>query len=89
MADTKERKYEDLTSKERYESALRAEKEPWNPLKVAKEIIVEKFSKPKEAAPAPAPEKKMKKGGSVKSKCKCMVRGGGIEVRGKTKGRFV
>lgn len=29
-----------------------------------------------------------KKGGSVKS-CKCMARGGGCEVRGKTKGRFV
>ena len=29
-----------------------------------------------------------KKGGSAK-KCKCMARGGGCEVRGKTKGRFV
>lgn len=29
-----------------------------------------------------------KKGGGVKS-CKCMARGGGCEVRGKTKGRFV
>lgn len=29
-----------------------------------------------------------KKGGAVK-KCKCMARGGGCEVRGKTKGRFV
>jgi hypothetical protein len=28
-----------------------------------------------------------KKGGKVKAKC--MARGGGIEVRGKTKGRFV
>ena len=37
--------------------------------------------------------KDYKKGGSVKSKakpkCKCMARGGGCEVRGKTKGRFV
>lgn len=32
----------------------------------------------------------MKKGGSVKkTKPKCMARGGGCEVRGKTKGRFV
>jgi hypothetical protein len=32
----------------------------------------------------------MKKGGSVKkAKPKCMARGGGCEVRGKTKGRFV
>lgn len=32
-----------------------------------------------------------KKGGAIKSKAKpkCMARGGGIEVRGKTKGRFV
>jgi hypothetical protein len=32
-----------------------------------------------------------KKGGAVKSKAKptCMARGGGIEVRGKTKGRMV
>jgi hypothetical protein len=30
-----------------------------------------------------------KKGGSVKAKPKCMARGGGIEVRGKTRGRFV
>ena len=29
-----------------------------------------------------------KKGGSTKS-CKCMARGGGCEVRGKTRGRFV
>lgn len=29
-----------------------------------------------------------KKGGTVK-KCKCMARGGGIEVRGKTRGRMV
>ena len=28
------------------------------------------------------------KGGSTKA-CKCMARGGGIEVRGKTKGRMV
>jgi hypothetical protein len=32
----------------------------------------------------------MKKGGSVKkAKPKCMARGGGCEVRGKTKGRMV
>ena len=35
----------------------------------------------------------MKKGGKVKAKSKvkpkCMARGGGCEVRGKTKGRFV
>ena len=31
--------------------------------------------------------KKMAKGGKVKAKC--MARGGGCEVRGKTKGRFV
>jgi hypothetical protein len=32
----------------------------------------------------------MKKGGKVKkAKPKCMSRGGGCEVRGKTKGRFV
>lgn len=32
----------------------------------------------------------MKKGGAVKkAKPKCMARGGGCEVRGKTKGRFV
>ena len=41
---------------------------------------------PAAAAPAkPAGVSYLKKGGKVK----CMARGGGIEVRGKTKGRFV
>jgi hypothetical protein len=40
-------------------------------------------SMPPPGAPA------MKKGGSVKTKVKCMSRGGGCEVRGKTKGRFI
>lgn len=32
-----------------------------------------------------------KKGGAVKpkAKCKCMARGGGIEVRGKTRGKII
>jgi hypothetical protein len=80
MAD---KEYKDLTPKERYDSALKADKEPWNPLKAAKEMIVEKFS-PKKDDKAPQ-EKKFKKGGKVKKYC----RGGGIEVRGKTKGRMV
>jgi len=44
------------------------------------------------SAPGARP-KMMKKGGTVKSKSKpkvkCMARGGGCEVKGKTKGRFV
>ena len=40
MAD---KEYKDLTPKEKYDSAIEAEKAPWNPIKAAKELIVEKF----------------------------------------------
>lgn len=91
MAD---KEYKDLTPEEKYESALKAEKEPWNPLKAAKEIIVEKFTSVKPKVQQPTPEKKMKKGGKVK----CMAKGGkasqlskanGIAIKGKSKGRII
>ena len=83
MAD---KEYKDLTPQERYDSALRAEKEPWNPLKAAKELIVEKFTSSKPKEEKPAPEKKMAKGGSVGSASK---RADGCCTKGKTKGRIV
>ena len=80
MADKDaDKRYQDLTPQERYDSALRAEKEPWNPLKAAKELIVEKFGPKKE------PVKKAK-GGSISSASK---RADGIATKGKTKGRIV
>jgi hypothetical protein len=92
-----DKRYQELTPEERYNSAIEADKAPWNPLKAAKEIIVEKFGPKKEEA---KPEKKYKKGGSVKScGCKKMAKGGsvssaskradGIASKGKTKGRMI
>ena len=75
MAD---KEYKDLTPEEKYESALKAEKEPWNPIKTAKELIVEKFGPKKEEA---KPIKKAK-GGSVSSASK---RADGCAIRGKTR----
>ena len=80
------KEYKDLTAEEKYESAIRAEKEPWNPLKAAKEIIVEKFTSVKPKEEKPMPEKKMAKGGSVSSASK---RADGIATKGKTKGRII
>jgi hypothetical protein len=97
MAD---KEYKDLTPKERYDSALKADKEPWNPLAAAKEMIKEKMAPKKDLKKGalegmkygPGLSKEVskfdenyKKGGKVKKYC----RGGGIEVRGKTKGRMV
>lgn len=79
MAD---KEYKDLTPEERYDSAVKADAEPWNPLKAAKELIIEKFSPKKET-----PKKKYKKGGSVKSSAS--KRADGIASKGKTKGRIV
>jgi hypothetical protein len=54
-----------------------------------KRAFEEKLKKMREMAPKEATVYK-KAGGSVKkAKPKCMARGGGCEVRGKTKGRFV
>jgi len=44
---------------------------------------------PPPGGPQGGPPPAMKKGGSVKTKVKKMARGGGCEVRGKTKGRFI
>jgi hypothetical protein len=82
MAESKQ--YKDLTPEERYKSAIEADKAPWNPLKAAKEMIVEKFS-PKKDDKAPQ-EKKFKKGGSVGSASK---RADGCCVKGKTKGKMI
>jgi hypothetical protein len=81
MAESKE--YKDLTPEEKYKSAIEADKAPWNPLKAAKEIIVEKFGPKKEPA---TPTKKYKQGGKVGSASK---RADGCCVKGKTKGRMV
>jgi hypothetical protein len=59
-------------------------KDEENPSLLAKEIKSGSMS-PKQYASVEAKEKKMKKGGM----CKKYARGGGIEVRGKTKGKFV
>ncbi len=50
-----------------------------------KALLDKKQAAAKPAAPAPAPAPGMKKGGM----CKKYARGGGIEVRGKTKGKFI
>ena len=93
-----EKRYRDLSPKEKYDSAVKAEKEPWNPLDAAKALVEEKMSPKKDVKKGieegitkgtSGKDLGLKKGGSVKSKCKCMCRGGGIEVRGKTKGRMV
>jgi hypothetical protein len=76
-----EKRYENLTPKEKYDSAIEADKAPWNPLKAAKEMIVEKISPKKEEM---KPVKKMAKGGMTASK-----RADGCCTKGKTKGRIV
>ena len=70
------KEYKDLTPKEKYDSALEADKAPWNPLQAAKEIIIEKFAPKKEEA---KPVKKMAKGGSASA------RADGCAIRGKTR----
>ena len=80
MADKDaDKRYQDLSPEEKYKSAVEADKAPWNPLKAAKELIVEKFGSKKE------PVKKAK-GGSVSSASK---RADGIATKGKTKGRII
>ena len=80
------KEYKDATPKEKYDSAVAKDKEAWNPGEKLLEFIASKTGADKPVPPTPP--KGLKKGGSVK-KCKCMARGGGCEVRGKTKGRFV
>lgn len=77
------KEYKDASPKEKYDSAEKMQKEEWNPGKKALEFIASKTGADKPVPPTPP--KGLKKGGKVK----CMARGGGIEVRGKTKGRFV
>lgn len=78
-----EKRYKDLTPKEKYDSALEADKAPWNPLKAAKDLIVEKLSPKKEEV---KPAKPFKKGGKVSS---ASARADGCCKKGKTKGRMV
>ena len=86
------KEYKDATPKEKYDSAKKMDKEDWSPKKALGDLATSALKKimpeeTKEPVP-PTPPKGLKKGGSVK-KCNCMARGGGIEVRGKTKGKFV
>ena len=74
------KEYKDLTPQEKYDSAIEADKAPWNPLKEAKALIIEKISPKKEES---KPVKKMAKGGSASA------RADGIATKGKTKGRIV
>jgi hypothetical protein len=76
-----EKRYQDLTPKEKYDSAKKADAAPWNPLTEAKNLIVEKLSPKKEE---PKTTKPFKKGGSTASK-----RADGCCSKGKTKGRMV
>ena len=70
------KEYKDLTPQEKYDSAIEADKAPWNPLQAAKEIIIEKFA-PKKTEEKPV--KKMAKGGSASA------RADGCAIRGKTR----
>tara|TARA_R110000868_G_scaffold4696_3_gene29168 strand:+ start:73 stop:309 length:237 start_codon:yes stop_codon:yes gene_type:complete len=78
MAESKQ--YKDLTPKEKYDSAIEADKAPWNPIQAAKDLIVEKLSPKKEEV---KPAKKMAKGGSASK------RADGCAIKGKTKGRMI
>lgn len=74
------------TKQQLTDAAEKLQKEEWHPIDKALEFVASKTEAGKPVPPAP--KKALKKGGSVKS-CKCMARGGGCEIRGKTKGRFV
>lgn len=80
------KEYKDSTGSERVASAEKMAKEEYSPLKALGNLVKEKLL-PKEAKDPvpPTPKAGLKKGGKVK----CMARGGGIEVRGKTRGRMV
>jgi len=54
------KEYKDLTPKEKYDSAIKADKAPWDPIQTAKDLIKEKLGN-KKSAPAstkPAENKK-------------------------------
>lgn len=109
--------YKDMTPKEKYDSAIEADKAEWSPGTEIRKLVRSKLGmdnenmakgielktgKPSSEKPYELKPELKKKGGSVKScgckgECKCMkksgsvkkyARGGGVEVRGKTKGRF-
>ena len=75
------------SKKELYDAAEKLNKEDWKPADALRRLVMPKeTATPVPPMPKPGlPEDKKAKGGKVK----CMARGGGIEVRGKTRGRFV
>jgi hypothetical protein len=75
------KEYKDLTPKEKYDSAVKQDADKSQPgtIEMLKNLGKSLMGKDK---PAPAPEKKMAKGGSVSSASK---RADGCCVRGKTK----
>ena len=97
--------YKDLTPKERYDSAIEADKADWNPGDEIRKLVRSKLgmdnenmSKGIELKLGPANKEKptdlnpvaKKKGGKIKKMASGgKVRGCGCESKGKTKGRFV
>ena len=69
--------------KKMYDAALKMEKEPYSPMDTLKEFMIHKKEPAKDKAKTITKPIAKAKGGKVK----CMAKGGGVEVRGKTKGK--
>jgi len=69
--------------KKMYDAALKMEKEPYSPMDTLKSLMTPKKEKDKPVAKTITKPIAKAKGGKVK----CMAKGGGVEVRGKTKGK--
>lgn len=81
------------SKKELYDSAIKKDKEPWNPGEKLMEFVASKTGADKPVPPTPP--KGLKKGGKADCGCKKMAKGGyvkaadGIATRGKTRGKMV
>jgi hypothetical protein len=99
MDKAAEKRYRELPGEQKVKSAEAAAAEPWSPGTEIKKLVKEKLGmdnentakgielkagKPSSKKPYELKPEAKKKGGKVK----CMARGGGIEVRGKTRGKI-
>ena len=72
-----------MDQKKMYDAAKKMEKEPYSPMDTLKGFMIHKKGPAKPEAKDKAKPVAKAKGGKVK----CMAKGGGVEVRGKTKGK--
>jgi len=78
-----EKRYRELSPKEKYDSAIRAREEPYDPLQTVKDLIKEKEDKP--ASPKPEPKKELKKAYKKGGQVVKTLKNAGFYNKGKTK----